>query len=197
MPMQNPYGMETDPEACPSAPASCQRLVHGYGDVAAEFLFVPETVTETATKSPLTGYPALQSLLAELGFAASATPTTQLENAFVAPLVRFAPTGTPTETAYQECEPFFDAELRSINPEVVVAMGAGTITRLLSRLSTVDPESVTLPDAHATKIRGRGFAIVLSHTPAALDATTQRALAERLDAILDIDYRQTKGQRDP
>lgn len=197
MPMKNPYGMDTDPGACPSAPASCTQLVHGYGDVTAEFLFVPEMVHPNAAGSPLTGYPPLQELLYQTGFADQASPEATLENAFVAPLVRFAPEADPTTAAYQECEPFFDAELRSINPEVVVALGPGAVRQLLSRLSTVAPESVTLPAAHGTKIRGRGFAIVASVAPAALDEAAQGTLIEALDAILSIDYRQTKGQRDP
>lgn len=196
MVLENPYGMDTDPGSCASAPASCTKLVHGYGDVTAEFLFVPETVTAGATTSPLTGYPAFQELLNEIGVADEAVSAPALENAFVAPLVRFAPVDRGDQAAYTDCYPFFEAELRSINPEVVVALGEGAVRVLVGRLTTTDPASVTLPETHGETLRGRGFAVVPSVAPDALDGAAVSALAETLGEIMATDYRQTKGQQE-
>ena len=46
---------------------------------------------------------------------------------------------------------------------------------------------------HATEVRGRGFLVVPVGEPAGWSDGDEAALVERLESILDGDYRQTKG----
>jgi hypothetical protein len=68
-------------------------------------------------------------------------------------------------------------------------------TRYLLREHTTQAHK--LPDRaaplHATEVRGRGFLIVPVAEPSTWAPAEDLALRERLAALLESDYRQTKG----
>ena len=73
-------------------------------------------------------------------------------------------------------------------------MGDDPLAYALRELTT---QARSLPaDAgrlHATEIRGRGFLVVPVGEPTAWDPGDETALVDRLEALVNSDYRQTKG----
>ena len=202
--MRNPYGMD---EACPRCDALVETrhtIVHGFGDVTAEFFFVAETPTERADErghpvtEPDDGY-GLIDLLDAGGFLTDETDAADepvLENAFVTHLTRCRhPDRAPTDVEVRNCEPFLNAELRSINPEILVPVGQRPLRFLAAEYTTTDPRTLSIDEVHATELRGRGFELVPSIEPDRMDDTTYEVFAERLAETMGRDYRQTKGRR--
>jgi uracil-DNA glycosylase family 4 len=198
----NPFGMDEACEACDLC-ATRERVVHGYGDVGADFLFVaaaPSAGAE-ATGVPLSGVGAgerVQSVLGRLGLNNSLPDSDrpELENAFLTLLTRCRhPERDPRASEVAACEPFLDAEVRTINPEVIVPVGPRPLRATIDEYTTHDPDEHVLPEAHATTIRGRGFAVVPMHAPADLDAAAADDFVAHFRALQAGDYRQTKGRR--
>lgn len=199
----NPFGMDADCRNCPALCDAREQVVHGYGDVGADFLFVGEAPGEGADRTgvPFTGDErgeALQHVLGQLGLNNSLPSATdpELENAFVTYLARCRhPERSPTDEEVRTCEPYLNAEIRMINPEILVPVGQRALTELAAEYTTAPAEAFDAADDHATTIRGRGFEIVPMADP--LDATDDQRAAF-VDHFLDLmerDYRQTKGRR--
>ncbi|WP_276261339.1 uracil-DNA glycosylase family protein [Haloglomus litoreum] len=100
----------------------------------------------------------------------------------------------PDEAAYADAERYLDAELRAVNAHILVLVGDRALgyglrehTALADRLPT---EAAAL---HAQEVTGRGFLLVPVAEPSGWTPADERALVERLETILDRDYRQTKG----
>ncbi len=168
--------------------------VYGYGDVNADFHVVGGSATEHGGAS--TGVPftdsitgeRLQSVLHDLGFAEEPySDEPVLDNCYLSYL-RLSP-GDP-----RDLERFIDAELRAINAHILVGVGDEAVAYLLRAFTT---QAEKLPadaaNVHATDVRGRGFLVVPVKEPADWSGEDREALVERLAAILDSDYRQTKG----
>lgn len=201
--LANPFGMD---EACTNCPALCEtrsQIVHGYGDVGAEFVFVGEAPAEGADRTgvPFTGDEAgylVQDLLGRFGFSDSPPDSDEpeLDNVFLTYLTRCRhPEREPTEKEVGNCDPFLTSELRMINPEIIVPVGGRTLRALAVEYTTRPPEEFDIQQAHATTIRGRGFELVPMLDPGEQSTEQAEAFVEHFEALLDRDYRQTKGRR--
>lgn len=199
--MQNPFGMDAGCTNCPALVESRASIVHGYGDVTAEFLFVREAPTEAADTH---GHPTAEedpivSILDRAGFLSDGLDEDglpRLDNAFVTHLTRCRhPDRDATDREVQACDPFLTAEIRSINPEIIVPVGQRALQELGREYSTNVTEDVTMADVHAETIRGRGFELVPLAGARNRTETHIESFLDALETIQHRDYRQTKGRR--
>lgn len=200
-------------EQCRNCPGLCEtrtQVVHGYGDVGADFLFVGERPTAAADD---VGVPfaapdhagereegtTLRRLLERLGFCDTTSPTDApvLENVYLTNLTRCRdPDRAPTDDEIDTCEPYLNAEIRSINPEVLIPVGERPLAAIGTEYTTTAVDDLSLPADHGRRIRGRGFELVPMIAPREQsDAQTQAWLEAFVD-LLASDYRQTKGRRE-
>jgi uracil-DNA glycosylase len=94
------------------------------------------------------------------------------------------------------CDPFLTAEIRMINPHIIVPVGERALRALAVEYTTRAPESFDIETAHATTIRGRGFELVpMRSLGAQTDADTDAFVDHVRENVLGRDYRQTKGRR--
>lgn len=202
----NPFGMD---EAC----ENCRRcetrstVVHGYGDVSADFLFVAEAPSAVvdARGEPVLDDGRLGRILEAVGFLeddpggdedADAAPAVALENAFVTHLVRCHGPEGATDGEVAACDPFLTAEIRMINPHVIVPIGQRTLEALSLEYTTNAPDAFDVAEAHGTTIRGRGFELVPMLELDRQDETHLETFVEHLlEDVLGRDYRQTKGRQ--
>lgn len=182
--VSNPFGMRA-----PGEPA-----VYGYGDANADFHVLG--VDADAHGGAETGVPftdsvageRLQEALWTVGFAAAPyDDAPALTNCYLSYL--WLSPGNPADL-----ERYADAELRAINAHVLLPVGDDALSYVLEEFTS---QARTLPaDAsrlHATEVRGRGFLVVPVAGPTEWEPGDREALVERLEALLDSDYRQTKG----
>lgn len=202
--MTNPYGMDPDCTRCPALVETREHIVHGYGDVTGDFLFVSERPAPAADRAgvPVTegdDRSALTRLLDACGFLPGDRDedgNPMVENGFLTHLTRCRhPERPPTGEEIDQCDAFLTAELRTINPEILVPLGERVLERLAAEHSTGLSEDWTIESVHATEVRGRGFELVPLVAPAAMDDEQFEAAVDRFDRIRDRDYRQTKGRR--
>lgn len=200
---ENPFGMDEDCTNCPALCESRERVVHGYGDVGADFVFVGETPGSGADRTgiPFTEDDAgrrVQGILQELGLNAAnaADEEPDLHNVLLTSLTRcYHPERAPTDSEVANCEPYLNAELRMINPEIIVPMGERVLRELAMEYTTTSPEEFDIEDVHATTIRGRGFELVPMRDPSLLTDDETAAFVEAMTELMAGDYRQTKGRR--
>jgi uracil-DNA glycosylase family 4 len=201
--LQNPYGMDEDCRNCPGLCDERERVVHGYGDVGADFLFVGEAPSAGAERTgvPFTGDEAgerLQYILGSVGlnYSLPDSEEPELDNAYLAYLTRCRhPERDPADDEVTTCEPYLNADVRMINPEILVPVGQRALTELAHEFTTDPAETFDVAECHATTIRGRGFELAPMVHPA--DQTESQTEAY-IDFFLDLketDYRQTKGRR--
>jgi uracil-DNA glycosylase family 4 len=187
-------------EACQNCPALCEtreRVVHGWGDVGGDFLFVGERPDEAADEGerPFAGSPTMTRLLETLGFLTD-DPEEPIRNAFLTHLTRCRdPDRTPTDDEIANCEPFLNAEIRMINPEIIIPVGEPVLRELATEYTTTPAEEFGHPEDHARTIRGRGFELVPMVAPARASEEQIDAFRAHFEEVLDRDYRQTKGRR--
>lgn len=182
--VSNPFGMQA-----PEEPA-----VYGYGDANADFQVIgadAEAHGGAETGVPFTASVAgerLQSVLYAAGFAAEPySDEPDLENCYLSYL-RISP-GDPVDL-----ERYVDAEIRALNAHILLPVGEDAL-RYVLREFTTQTRSLLADSArlHADEVRGRGFLVVPVREPADWEPGDESALVERLKALLDSDYRQTKG----
>lgn len=202
--LRNPFGMDADCQNCPELCGPRDRVVHGYGDVGGEFLVVgtrPSAAAE-ANGIPFTGAGAgerVQSIFADLGFVRSAPNAAEpdVQNVFFTNLTRCRhPEREPTDREVETCEPFLNAEIRMINPQIIVPVGERPLRELAVEYTTRRPDSFDVDAEHATTIRGRGFELVPMKEPADMTDADADAFREHMrENVLSRDYRQTKGRQ--
>lgn len=199
----NPYGMD---ENCRNCPALCdvrERVVHGYGDVGADFVFVGEVPSAAAEQSgvPFTGDEAgerFQDILGNLGLNNSLPTSTEpeLENAFLAYLARCRhPDRAPTDEQVETCEPYLNADIRMINPEIIVPVGERALAELGEEYTTTPVDDLDIEAHHGEAIRGRGFELVPMIHPGRMTAEQKETFIVNFLELMESDYRQTKGRR--
>ncbi|MFB6221447.1 MAG: uracil-DNA glycosylase family protein [Halolamina sp.] len=202
--LRNPFSMDEECRNCPALADCRETVVHGYGDVGAEFVFVGESPSAAAEETgvPFTGDAAgrrFQRILNELGFSRSPPehPEPDLQNAYVTHLTRCRhPDRSATDREVDNCEPFLNAELRMINPHIIVPIGDRALRELAIEYTTRAPDSFDVEAEHATTVRGRGFELVPMLPPAAQTDEQEAAFVEHvLENVFSRDYRQTKGRR--
>ncbi|MUV57861.1 uracil-DNA glycosylase [Halogeometricum sp. CBA1124] len=196
--------MDSDCENCPGLCDVRSNVAHGYGDVGGEFLFVGERPSDGADDVgiPFTGGEAderLQRILGDLGFARSPPDSDRpdLQNVFLTYLTRCRhPDRRPTDEEIRTCEPYLNAEIRMINPEILVPIGQRTLESLAIDYTTRAPDSFDVREEHATTIRGRGFELVpMLDLDEQTEADTEAFVDHMLESVFARDYRQTKGRR--
>ncbi|WP_266077775.1 uracil-DNA glycosylase [Haladaptatus caseinilyticus] len=198
----NPFSMDEECTNCDL----CERreqVVHGYGDVGAEFLFVGEMPSAGADETgvPFTGDQAgerFQDILYRLGLSESdpAAEEPVLENAFMTYLARcYHPERPPSDGEIMTCEPYLNAEIRMINPEIIVPVGERALTEIATEYTTRPASDIDIVDDHATTIRGRGFELVPMVHPENQTNEQTETFVEAFIDLLGTDYRQTKGRQ--
>lgn len=196
---RNPFGMDEECPNCPALAESREQVVHGYGDVGADFLFVGEMPGAEADASgvPFAGQDRFLQILAALGLLDGETDEgPAVENAFLTSLTRCRhPDRGPTDEEVATCEPFLNAEVRMINPEILVPVGQAALRELGAEHTTTPADEFDVETDHATTIRGRGFELVPMVDPEAMTDEQADAFVEHFLDLMDSDYRQTKGRR--
>lgn len=193
--LANPFGMDEDCQNCPDLCESRTQVVHGYGDVGAEFLVVGEAPGDEADEVgvPFVDTPVLD-IVSQLGLCDTSGDEPQPENAFFTLLTRCRHPGRdPTDEEVRNCDPYLASEIRMINPEIIVPVGERVCEALAFEYTTRDPADFDIRADHATPIRGRGFELV----PLLPDPTDEEreAFLDQMRALMGRDYRQTKGRR--
>ncbi|PSQ43193.1 uracil-DNA glycosylase [Halobacteriales archaeon SW_7_68_16] len=189
--------MDEDCRNCSELCATRKRVVHGYGDAGAEFVFVGDRPSERAdaTGRPFAGT-GLWSILEAIGFCPDAGAEEPiLAGAYLTHLTRCRADRAPTDEEISNCDAFLTADLRTINPEIIVPVGERTLRTLAVEYTTRPADAFSLPADHAESIRGRGFELLPTVEPTAASDEQLAAFEAALDATLDRDFRQTKGRR--
>jgi uracil-DNA glycosylase len=97
----------------------------------------------------------------------------------------------PTDEEYAAMEPFFDAELRAITAHVLLPVGARATEHVLGTYTSRPVvESPDMDELHGQELRGAGWFVVPIADPSGWDRADADRLVERLQAILESDYRQ-------
>jgi len=200
---RNPYGMDEDCRNCPELADVRERVVHGYGDVGADFVFVGDAPSASAERTgvPFTGDEdgeRFQNILGHLGLNRS-LPTSdepELENAYLLYLARCRhPDRDPTDDEIHACDAYLTADIRMINPEIIVPVGERALREIATEYTTTPAAELSVDDHHAESIRGRGFELVpMKHSGEMTDDEQEEFITHFLD-LMDSDYRQTKGRR--
>jgi uracil-DNA glycosylase family 4 len=202
--LANPFDMDEDCRHCEALCETRSQVVHGYGDVGAEFLFVGTAPGPGADRTghPFTGDEAgrrVLDVLGDLGLCSSPPDTQEpdLHNVFLTYCTRCRhPEREPTETEVRNCDAFLTAEIRMINPEILVPVGQRALTTLGVEYTTTPAEDLSVEDHHATSIRGRGFELFPMREPEAATDADLETFVDALAELMDGDYRQTKGRRE-
>lgn len=200
----NPFGMDDDCRNCPALCEPRESVVHGYGDVAADFLFVGERPSTTADRTGVPfageeGFSILARMLGRLGLCdLTSDPTRpQLAGAYLTSLTRCRhPDRGPTDDEIDTCEPYLDAEIRMINPELLIPVGQRALSWLGAEYTTRPARDLRIEDVHATTIRGRGFELVPMRDPQEATETQRDEWVHAFADVMASDYRQTKGRRE-
>jgi uracil-DNA glycosylase family 4 len=201
---RNPFDMDEACQNCETLAETRTQVVHGYGDVGAEFCFVGGAPAASADRA---GTPfgaedeqsAMFDVLDRLGFCAGPVDTGEppLENAFLTYCTRCRhPDRGPTDTEVRNCDGFLTAEIRMINPEILVPVGSLALETLGVEYTTTPAEELSIDEHHATTIRGRGFELVPMREPEAATDEELAAFLEAFEELMGGDYRQTKGRRE-
>ena len=205
--LSNPFGMDETCENCRRCETR-SNVVHGYGDVAADFLFVAESpsATDDAAGRPVFDGTELGRILDAVGLVGEDTDVDAdvagvgelpLDNAYFTHLVRCHGPEDPSDDEIGACDPFLTAEIRMINPHVIVPIGGRTLAALAVEYTTSPPEAFDIEAAHATTIRGRGFELVPMLEPERASDEQQEAWVKQfIEGVLGRDYRQTKGRQE-
>jgi uracil-DNA glycosylase family 4 len=199
----NPFGMDEDCQNCEALCDTRSQVVHGYGDVGAEFVVVGEEPDAGVDASgvPFVGGAdgeGLMEILRGFDFTDSPVDSTEpeLENVFLTYVTRcFHPDRAATDEEVRNCEPYRTSELRMINPEIIVAVGQGVLEALAWEYTTRNAEDFDVVEEHGTTVRGRGFEILPMIPPSEQTDAQRQAFVEHFADLLQRDYRQTKGRR--
>jgi len=199
----NPFGMDETCQNCPELCDTRTQVVHGFGDVGAEFVFVGEAPDEGSDSSgiPFVGGPdgeGIIEILRTFGFTDSPVDSDEpeLENVFLTYAARcYHPDRDPTDEEGRNCEPYLNSELRMINPEIIIAAGQGVLEALAWEYTTRSADDFDIEAEHATTIQGRGFEIIPMLPPSEQTDDQREAFLDHFEDVLQRDYRQTKGRR--
>lgn len=202
--LANPYGMDEDCRHCSTLCETRTAVVHGYGDVGADFLFVGDAPGPGADRTghPFTGDEAgsrLLGVLRDIGCCSSPVDaeTPELEDVFLTYLTRCRhPDRPPSEEELANCDAFLTAEIRTINPEILVPIGQRALERLAEEYTTTRVDELDIEERHATTIRGRGFELLPMVDPSSASDDQLQGFVDTFTELMAGDYRQTKGRRE-
>ncbi|WP_435349572.1 uracil-DNA glycosylase [Haloarchaeobius sp. HRN-SO-5] len=196
----NPFGMDDACENCTLCERR-ERVVHGYGDVGADFVFVGEGPSGDAERAgvPFAHDERFGRILQRLGLRRvdddPAEPS--VANVFCTYLTRCRhPDRDPTDGEVATCEPYLNAEIRMINPEILVPVGQRALTELGTEYTTTSAADLDVETHHAEPIRGRGFELVPMRAPEDMTDEHAQTFVENFASLMASDYRQTKGRQE-
>jgi uracil-DNA glycosylase len=119
-----------------------------------------------------------------------------LVNTYLTSLTRCRHPGRPpTDEEIGNCEPYLNAEIRMINPEILVPVGERALRELATEYTTTPADEFDPREVHATRVRGRGFELFPMLDPAEMDDEDADTFVEGFTEVMASDYRQTKGRR--
>lgn len=187
----NPFGM---------APP-CEEFVPGYGEATADFHVIgdhPGVHGGRESGIPFTDRPwsaRFFDALADGGLVErydSETDEVVVRGSFLSYLHPCVPADeTPDEVSYDEMEPYFDAELRAITPDVLLPVGVRATAHALAEYTARDPALAEGMDRiHGTEVVGSGWLVVPVKEPARWVEGDARRLVTGL-----VDLRRTHYHR--
>ena len=195
---RNPFGMDEDCTACPELVECREAIVHGYGDVTADFLVIVEAPTGAADNAgrPTVDDPVVQ-VLDRVGLVSHEHGSElKLANTYVTHLTRCRHSDRPPlEEELENCSAFLSAEIRMINPEILIPVGTRVLQTLAIDYTTKSPDELAAEDLHGEAVRGRGFELVPMDDRDQLDKDRMDSFVSGFEDVLGRDYRQTKGRR--
>ena len=182
----NPFGFK----------APCDRFVPGYGDVNADFHVIgdnPAVHGGLDTGIPFTGRSWSATFFDALtqGELVTAYDDRKLNcpGTFFSYLCLCDPPTDDGEAAYEECEPYFDSELRAITAHVLLPVSERPITHVLETYTSM-PTDDPVETLHATVRKGSGWLVIPVADPATWSPADATALVETLRELKATDYRQ-------
>ncbi|WP_323174055.1 uracil-DNA glycosylase family protein [Natrialba sp. PRR66] len=197
----NPFGLRPPFDR---TGADDRTAVFGYGDANADFHVIGDYpgvhggkrtgVPFTETEAGLAIQTALRDV--DRDFATGPREQPELDNCYWSYLhMCCVPDGhRPTEQEYADLERYFDAELRAINAHILLPVGERATDHVLREYTTQRRRvDLDMPALHASDLRGRGFMVIPIRNPREWEDGDQAALVDKLTAVLESDYRQTKG----
>ena len=199
--MSNPFGMDEQCQNCPELCDTRESVVHGYGDVGAEFVVLGDS---PAAGSDESGIPFTDEQERELLDILDAVDLVEdpdadepeLKNTFLTYVTRCRhPDRSATDEEVVNCEPYLNSEIRMINPELLLPVGQRPLEELAFEYTTLSEDELDIEERHATTIRGRGFEILPLISPAEQTDDERTAFLDHFSDVLGQDYRQTKGRR--
>ena len=199
--MSNPFGMDEECQNCPELCDTRENVVHGYGDVGAEFIVLGDSPAEGTDES---GIPFTDERERELLDILDAVDMVEdpdaeepeLKNTFLTYVTRCRnPERPATDDEVMNCEPYLNSEIRMINPELLLPVGQRPLEELAFEYTTLSEDELDIEERHATTIRGRGFEILPMIPPAEQTDEQRTAFLDHFSDVLGQDYRQTKGRR--
>nr|WP_221625783.1 uracil-DNA glycosylase family protein [Halobellus ruber] len=174
----------------------CERFVPGYGDANAAFHVVgdhPRVHGGLDTGVPFTNAAGrrLQAALADAGLLTATGDAPAVADSFLSYIHLCAPAETPpSQSSYDDFEPFFDAELRAIAAHVLLPVGTRATAHVLQTYTAHpldgDPDMEAL---HATERAGSGFLVVPIRDPSEWGSAHHDRLVEGLRRLRSIDFR--------
>jgi len=174
----------------------CERFVPGYGDANADFHVIgdhPGVHGGLDTGVPFTNEPGrrLQRALADAGLLESVGDRPEPRRTFLSYLhLCAAPDGDPPQSAYDDLERFFDAELRAIAAHVLLPVGARATAHVLENYTAQARKiDVEMERLHATEIRGSGFLVYPIRDPAEWGDAHRDRLVSALATLRSTDFR--------
>ena len=199
--MSNPFGMDEQCQNCPALCETREHVVHGYGDVGAEFVVLGDAPSAGADASgiPFTGERERELLDILVAVDMVDDPDAEepeLKNTFLTYVTRCRhPDREATDEEVVNCEPYLNSEIRMINPELLLPVGQRPLEELAFEYTTLSEDELDVEERHATTIRGRGFEILPMIPPAEQTDEQRTAFLDHFSEVLGQDYRQTKGRR--
>ncbi|MBX0303288.1 uracil-DNA glycosylase [Haloarcula salinisoli] len=199
--MSNPFGMDEQCQNCPELCDTRENVVHGYGDVGAEFIVLGDSPAAGTDES---GIPFTDEQERELLDILDAVDMVEdpdaeepeLKNTFLTYVTRCRhPERDATDEEVVNCEPYLNSEIRMINPEILLPVGQRPLEELAFEYTTLSEDELDIDERHATTIRGRGFEILPMIPPADQTDEERTAFLDHFSDVLGQDYRQTKGRR--
>jgi uracil-DNA glycosylase family 4 len=192
----NPFGMDEECTNCPELCETRSRVVHGYGDVGADFVVLGEAPTAgaDATGVPFTGEDRLVlDALSRVGLVEDPTADEpDVDDVYLSYVTRcHHPDRDATDEEVRACEGYRSSELRMINPEIIVPVGQRALSSLAFQYTTKSADDLDIEALHATTVRGRGFELVPMLAPADQTPEDTEAFVAHFADLLGTDYRQT------
>jgi len=210
----NPFGMDEDCTNCPKLVETRSQIVHGYGDVGADFVVIGDQPSAAADETgvPFAGDQSLVwEILDRVGLVESETRLPGAsrngerdpgvaepvpDDVYLTYVTRcHHPDRAATDEEVTACEAYRSSELRMINPEIIVPVGQRAIEALAFQYTTKSEDDLDVADCHATTIRGRGFELVPMADPDDQSPEETETFVEHFADLLGTDYRQTKGRQ--